>query len=84
MINGDGARLAHAPESRTRLLTERELEVLELLAGRYTNKEIARQLIVSHHTVRNHTASIYDKLQVSGRRAAVARAHDLGLLPASP
>ena len=65
-------------------LTERELEVLELLAGRYTNKEIARQLIVSHHTVRNHTASIYDKLQVSGRRAAVARAHDLGLLPASP
>ena len=65
-------------------LTEREMEVLELLADRYTNKEIARQLIVSHHTVRNHTASIYDKLQVSDRRAAVARAHALGLLPASP
>jgi LuxR family maltose regulon positive regulatory protein len=64
-------------------LTERELSVLHLLAARYSNKEIARQLVVSPHTVRNHTANIYGKLQVSNRREAVQQAYAIGLLAAS-
>ena len=64
-------------------LTERELAVLQLLAARYSNKEIAGSLVVSPHTVRNHTANIYGKLQVTNRREAVQRAITLGLLSAT-
>ena len=64
-------------------LTERELAVLQLLAARYSNKEIAGSLVVSPHTVRNHTANIYGKLQVTNRREAVQRAQTLGLLSAT-
>jgi LuxR family maltose regulon positive regulatory protein len=62
-------------------LTEREIDVLVLLAGRLSNKEIAQKLIVSVHTVRNHTANIFGKLQVDNRLQAVARARSIGLLP---
>jgi LuxR family maltose regulon positive regulatory protein len=62
-------------------LTEREQEVLKLLVGRLSNKEIAHHLIVSPHTVRNHTANIFSKLQVANRFQAVARARSLGILP---
>lgn len=61
-------------------LTDRELEILRLLADRLSNKEIAQRLIVSIHTVRNHAANIYGKLGVTDRREAVAKAHSLGLL----
>ncbi|MBK8798677.1 MAG: AAA family ATPase [Anaerolineales bacterium] len=63
-------------------LTERELEVLALLASRFTNQEIARHLVVSLPTVKTHAAHIYAKLGVDGRREAVARARRLGLLSA--
>ncbi len=62
-------------------LTERELEVLQLLATGQTNQEIARQLIVANGTVKAHTASIYRKLEASNRTEAVARARQLGILP---
>ncbi len=62
-------------------LTDRELEILQLLAGRLSNKEIAHQLTVSPYTVRNHTANIFGKLQVENRHEAVERARGLGLLP---
>jgi len=61
-------------------LSERELEVLHLVALGRTNKEIAQQLIVSPGTVKAHTASIYRKLDVANRTEAAARARDLGLL----
>jgi LuxR family transcriptional regulator, maltose regulon positive regulatory protein len=61
-------------------LTDREVDVLRLLAARYTNKAIAARLHISRHTVTTHTVSIYQKLQVTGRRDAARRARDLGLL----
>jgi LuxR family maltose regulon positive regulatory protein len=62
-------------------LSQRELEVLHLIALGRTNKEIAQQLIVAPGTVKAHTASIYRKLDVANRTEAVARARQLGILP---
>jgi len=64
-------------------LTWREAEVLGLLAARLSNKEIAQRLNISTETVKQHATNLYQKLQVSGRRAAVSRARSLGLLAAS-
>jgi len=61
-------------------LSERELEVLRLLSGELGGPDIARELVVSPNTVRTHTKSIYAKLGVNSRRAAVRRAAELGLL----
>ena len=61
-------------------LSDRELEVLRLLAGDLDGPGIARHLVVSVHTVRTHTKSIYAKLGVNSRRAAVRRATELSLL----
>ena len=60
-------------------LSEREREVLRLLATELTGPEIARQLYVSVNTLRTHTKHIFTKLDVNTRRAAVRRAVDLGL-----
>jgi LuxR family maltose regulon positive regulatory protein len=62
-------------------LSQRELEVLHLIALGRTNQEIARQLIVAPGTVKAHTASIYRKLNVTNRTEAVARARQIGILP---
>ena len=61
-------------------LSQRELEVLHLVALGKTNQEIAHQLIVSRGTVKAHTAGIYRKLDVANRTEAVARARQLGIL----
>ncbi len=61
-------------------LTDRELQVLALLAQRLTAKEIARTLVISPLTVKRHASNIYQKLEASGRQEAVATAMRLGLL----
>jgi LuxR family maltose regulon positive regulatory protein len=61
-------------------LSERELEVLELIAEGLSNQEIARRLHISLSTVKGHSSNIYGKLAVNKRIQAVARAKELGIL----
>lgn len=61
-------------------LTERELEVLRLLASDLSGPEIARRLVVSLNTLRTHTKSVYAKLHATSRREALRAAAELGLL----
>jgi len=61
-------------------LTDRELEVLDLIAGGGTNREIAEALFLSPHTVKEHTSSLYRKLSVRNRAEAVQKAQRLGLI----
>ncbi len=64
-------------------LTRRELQILHLLDTDLTNKEIARELVVTTETVKLHTKHVYRKLSVNNRRAAVTLGKALGLLAAS-
>ena len=61
-------------------LTERELEVLRYLAAGLSKREIGRELFLSFNTIHSHTKSIYQKLRVSSRQDAIARARELGAL----
>jgi two-component system response regulator DesR len=62
------------------LLTEREREVLELIAAGSTNREIAEKLYLSPYTVKEHTSALYRKLGARNRAGAVLRAQRIGLL----
>ena len=61
-------------------LSQREMEVLQLIAQGLSNDEIGKQLFLALDTVKGHNRRIYDKLQVQRRTEAVARARELGLL----
>jgi DNA-binding NarL/FixJ family response regulator len=60
-------------------LTEREREILELIAQGHRNPAIAKRLVLSPNTVRNHVSSIFAKLQVADRAQAIIRAREAGL-----
>jgi LuxR family maltose regulon positive regulatory protein len=61
-------------------LSEREMEVLRLMAGGYKYEEIAERLFVSINTVRYHTRNLYGKLSVNSRARAIGRARELNLI----
>jgi DNA-binding CsgD family transcriptional regulator len=85
-----GARLFRRPpaapfEPNTRVretlgVSDREYEVLALLAQGRSNKEIAKQLDVSPNTVKTHVASLFEKLEAKRRTEAISRARELGIL----
>ncbi|HEU5037508.1 MAG TPA: LuxR C-terminal-related transcriptional regulator [Nocardioides sp.] len=82
-VAADGPAPAPAAAPQPALLdplSDRELDVLRLLGSELDGPAIARELVVSLNTVRTHTKHIYTKLDVNNRRAAVSRAHQLGLL----
>lgn len=70
----------HAGAGLLRPLTSREVEIMRLIAAGLRTAEIAHQLFISPATVKRHIANAYDKLEVSHRVAAVARADELNLL----
>jgi DNA-binding CsgD family transcriptional regulator len=61
-------------------ISDRELEVLELLAAGRSNKEIARRLAVSPNTVKTHVAKLYEKLEAKRRTEAILKARELGVI----
>ncbi len=73
------ARINQQPQHPFPVLTEREREVLDLLARGTSNAEIAGALVISQKTVRNHVSNIFNKLQVADRAQAIVRARDAGL-----
>jgi DNA-binding NarL/FixJ family response regulator len=72
--NGSGSAAASFPS-----LTEREREVLEMVAAGKGNATIAHELMISLKTVRNHVSNIFTKLQVSERSQAIVKAREAGL-----
>jgi LuxR family maltose regulon positive regulatory protein len=87
LLNFGGAPAAEAPDSGAQQprssaesLSDRELQVLRFLDSELTGPEIARELFVSHNTLRTHTKHIFTKLDVTSRRAAVLRARECGWL----
>lgn len=85
-----GARLFHrpprgpfTPNTRVREtlgVSDREFEVLTLLAAGRSNKEIAHQLDVSPNTVKTHVAKLFAKLEAKRRTEAISRARELGMI----
>ena len=61
-------------------LSQRELEVLRLIAQGLSNQEICERLFLALDTVKGHNRRIFNKLQVQRRTEAIARAHELGLI----
>ena len=62
-------------------ITPRELEILELIAGGLSNREIAEKLFVSENTVKTHSSRLFDKLSARRRTQAVQLGKELGLIP---
>jgi LuxR family maltose regulon positive regulatory protein len=77
--DGLQSKIANQKSKIVEPLSERELEVLKLLRSELSGPEIAEQLIVSLNTLRTHTKSIFNKLGVNNRRAAVRRAEELDI-----
>ena len=73
------AALDGSPERLIETLTQRETQVLALLAEMYSTEEIADELFLSVNTVKTHIKGVFRKLDVNRRNAAVRRGRELGL-----
>jgi LuxR family maltose regulon positive regulatory protein len=71
---------AEDPDGKTTLLTERQLDILRLMAAGYSNQAIANELVLTLATVKSHAVHILNRLGASSRMEAVAKARKLGLL----
>jgi ATP/maltotriose-dependent transcriptional regulator MalT/ActR/RegA family two-component response regulator len=80
VVPGAADRLSRPHQPLVEPLTNRELDVLELLARRLSNKEIAEKLFIAPTTVKGHLKNIYQKLEVGKRREAVVKAQKIGIL----
>lgn len=69
------------PRLRELGITRRELEILGLIAGGLSNREIAEKLFVSENTVKTHSSRLFDKLSAKRRTQAVQMGKNLGLIP---
>lgn len=69
----------HASHEAFPDLTEREFEILEMMARGLTNTAIANRLVISEKTVRNYVSIIFKKIQVTSRGEAIAKAHKAGI-----
>ena len=80
--NSEGDLLAGNRESQNLIepLSQREMELLRLVAAGLTNQEIAQELILAVGTVKKHLNNIFGKLGASNRTQAIARARELRLL----
>lgn len=78
-IAADGAARSTAAPAHPARLTSREVEILRLVAGGRSNREIATALVISERTVNSHLVHIFNKLQVNSRAAAATQALRLGL-----
>ncbi|AWX54908.1 LuxR family transcriptional regulator [Brevibacillus brevis] len=77
---GGNSNPSHHADSLIEPLSERELEILQLIEKGLSNRDIAQRLFLALSTVKGHNRNIFDKLQVQRRTEAVARARQLGLL----
>jgi LuxR family maltose regulon positive regulatory protein len=73
-------KIENLKSSMVQPLSQRELDVLRLIAQGLSNREISERLFLALSTIKGHTRIIFDKLQVQRRTEAVARARELGLL----
>jgi LuxR family maltose regulon positive regulatory protein len=81
VLSASSRQAFHSSSSLVEPLSERELEVLHLIAEGLTNREIAARLFVSLNTVKAHTRNVYGKLGVNNRMQAATKARALGILP---
>jgi DNA-binding NarL/FixJ family response regulator len=80
----EAAGLPHRRTTWPNDLTDREVEVLRVLARGLSNREIGQELVLSPRTVQHHLASVYDKIDLHTRAGAAVFAIEHGLVPAAP
>ena len=80
MVNGTQDNLNLPPEYLDDPLTQREIEVIQLLDKGYTNQELAAKMFISRNTVKTHLKNIYKKLDVNDRNAALEKIRSFGLI----
>jgi len=81
LVAGAQPFTVNEPRLRELGITPREHEILELIAGGLSNREIAERLFVSENTVKTHSSRLFDKLNAKRRTQAVQIGKDLGLIP---